>query len=170
MDGNLKKIIKSLSRTDGKLSLLMLDIDFFKRYNDNYGHDMGDKCLKEVASVLSQCITRKDDFVARYGGEEFVVVLPNTDKKGACMIAERLLQRVYQSGIPHDKSDAAEFVTVSIGVTTGIVKYSQNGTDYVKCADSALYKSKRGGRNRYTFEAFGELEDNGIGFTEDVEN
>jgi diguanylate cyclase (GGDEF)-like protein len=149
----------------------MLDIDFFKRYNDNYGHDMGDKCLKEVASVLSQCITRKDDFVARFGGEEFVVVLPNTDKTGACMIAERLLQRVYESGIPHEKNDAAEFVTVSIGVTTGIVKYSQNGTDYVKCADSALYKSKRGGRNRYTFEAFGELaEDSGIGFTDGEEN
>ena len=156
MDGNLKKIIKSLSRTSGNLSLMMVDIDFFKRYNDTYGHDMGDKCLVKVASSLAQCISREDDFVARYGGEEFVAVLANTDENGACMMADRLINKVRECGIPHEKNDAADFVTISIGVTTSIVKHHQKGSDYIKCADAALYKSKHNGRNRYTFKSLEE--------------
>jgi diguanylate cyclase (GGDEF)-like protein len=151
MDGNLKKIIKSLSRTGGNLSVLMADIDFFKKYNDTYGHDMGDKCLKKIANVLVQCTTREDDFVARYGGEEFVVVLPNTDEDGAQRMADRILNRVRECGILHEKNEVADFATISIGGTTGIVKHSQNGSDYIKCADTALYQSKKNGRNRYTF-------------------
>jgi len=154
-DGNMKKLIKYLSRTeDSKLSLLMIDIDFFKKYNDKYGHDMGDSCLNQVAAVLSKNVTREEDFVARYGGEEFVVVLPNTDEKGALLIAERLLRVVRECNIPHEDSSVAPFVTVSIGGTTGIVKFSHNESDYVKYADSALYKSKQNGRNQYTFEKF----------------
>ena len=153
-DGNMKRLIKSLSRTGGKLSLLMIDIDFFKKYNDTYGHDMGDHCLKEVATVLSQCIIREEDFVSRYGGEEFTIVLPNTDENGAYLIADRLLKKIRECNIPHETSDAADFVTISIGGTTGNVKYSQSGSDYVKRADSALYKSKHSGRNQYTFEGF----------------
>jgi diguanylate cyclase (GGDEF)-like protein len=153
-NGNMKKIIRSLSRADNKLSILMIDVDCFKKYNDTYGHDMGDKCLKEITAALSRIITREDDFLARYGGEEFVVVLPNTDENGALLIAEKLLNVVYQCNIPHEKSDAAGFVTISIGGTTGSVKHSQNASDYVKCADAALYKSKQNGRNRYTFESF----------------
>jgi methyl-accepting chemotaxis protein len=155
-DGSMKKIIRSLSRTGGKLSLLMIDIDFFKNYNDTYGHDMGDKCLKEVAAILSRSIIREDDFVARYGGEEFVVVLPNTKESGALLLAERVLKNIRNYSIPHTNSDAASFVTVSIGVTTGIVKYSQNASDFVKHADAGLYKSKQNGRNQYTFEIFDE--------------
>jgi methyl-accepting chemotaxis protein len=152
MDGNLKKIIKSLSRTGGNLSILMVDIDFFKKYNDTYGHDMGDKCLMKIANVLMQCTAREDDFAARYGGEEFVVVLPNTDKDGAHMMADKILKKVYECGIPHEKSEIADFVSVSIGGTTGIVKHSQKGSDFIKCADVALYKSKKNGRNQYTYE------------------
>ena len=155
-DGNMKKTIKSLSRTEGKLSLLMIDIDFFKNYNDTYGHDMGDNCLKEVASALSESIIREEDFVARYGGEEFVVVLPNTDESGAYLIADRLLKRVRESNITHENSRVAGIVTISIGGTTGTVKYSQSGSDYVKRADTALYKSKHNGRNQYTFVPFDE--------------
>jgi diguanylate cyclase (GGDEF)-like protein len=117
---------------------------------------MGDNCLKEIASVLSQCIIRDEDFVARYGGEEFVVVLPNTDKNGLWVIAEKLLEKVRDCNIPHKESKAAEYVTVSIGGTTGIVKHFHNESDYVKCADKALYESKKNGRNRYTFEPFAE--------------
>jgi methyl-accepting chemotaxis protein len=151
LDGNLSKIIKSLSRTGGNLSVLMVDIDFFKKYNDTYGHDMGDKCLMEIANVLMQCTAREDDFAARYGGEEFVVVLPNTEEKGARIMADRILKRVYECYIPHETSEVAEFITVSIGGTTGIVKHPQKGSDYTKCADVALYKSKNNGRNQYTF-------------------
>jgi len=155
-DGNMKTLIKSLSRTGGKLSLLMVDIDFFKRYNDNYGHDMGDNCLKEVAAALSKSITREEDFIARYGGEEFVIVLPNTDENGASLIAEKLLKNVLDCKIPHKENDASPYVTVSAGGTTGMVKFSHNETDYIKPADIALYNSKNNGRNQYTFEIFKE--------------
>jgi diguanylate cyclase (GGDEF)-like protein len=150
-DGNMNKIIKSLSRTGSKLSLLMIDIDFFKKYNDTYGHDMGDNCLRKVAAVFFKSIIREEDFVARYGGEEFVVVLPNTDENGMARIAEKLLRNIRECNIPHKNSSVANFITVSIGGTTGIVKYSQNESDYVKRADTALYQSKQNGRNQFNF-------------------
>ncbi|MCL2210598.1 MAG: diguanylate cyclase [Treponema sp.] len=154
LDGNLKKIIKSHSRTNGKLSILMIDIDFFKKYNDTYGHDQGDNCLKNIAEVLSKTIIREEDFTARYGGEEFVVVLPNTDEKGALLIANKLLTKVRELKIPHETNTITGFVTISIGGTTGTVKYSHIDSEYIKCADIALYKSKNNGRNKYTFEPF----------------
>jgi len=154
LDGNLKKIIKSQSRTNSKLSILMIDIDFFKKYNDTYGHDNGDVCLKAVAGAISKSIIREEDFAARYGGEEFVVVLPNTDEKGALLIANKLLTKVRELNIPHETNSAAGFVTISIGGTTGTVKHSHIDSEYVKCADIALYKSKNNGRNRCTFVAF----------------
>ena len=153
-DGNMRKIIKQLSRTKGNLSLLMIDIDFFKKYNDTYGHDEGDKCLKEIATALSKSIIREEDFAARFGGEEFVVVLPNTDETGVKLIAEKLLNKVRECNIPHSQSSIADCVTISIGGTTCVVNYTQNEKDYVKHADNALYKSKQSGRNRYTFEEF----------------
>jgi len=156
-DGNMKKIIKALSRTGGKLSLLMIDIDFFKNYNDTYGHNMGDQCLREVASALSKIITREEDFIARYGGEEFVAVLPNTDENGAILIAERMLKKIHESNILHEKSDIANYVTVSIGVTTSIVKHTHDENIYIEHADIALYKSKQSGRNKYTFVTFEDL-------------
>jgi methyl-accepting chemotaxis protein len=151
LDGSLKKIIKLLSRAGGSLSVLMIDIDHFKKYNDAYGHDAGDECLRTVASVLSQCVIREDDFIARYGGEEFTVVLPNTDENGAYMITEKMLEKMRECNIPHETNDAADYVTVSIGAATGTINYLQNGSDYIKAADKALYESKRNGRNRCTF-------------------
>jgi len=148
LDGTLKKIIKFNSRTS--LSVLLIDVDYFKKYNDTYGHDAGDDCLRTVAATISQCVVRDGDFVARYGGEEFVVVLPNTDKKGAQMVAERLLEKVRECKIPHKASDIADHITISIGGTTDIVNHSQSPQDYIKAADAVLYESKRNGRNRYT--------------------
>ncbi|MCL1814196.1 MAG: GGDEF domain-containing protein [Treponema sp.] len=150
LDENLEHIIKSLSRSEGKLSLLMLDVDYFKKYNDTYGHTMGDICLKTLANTIVQSITRADDFVARYGGEEFVIVLPNVDECGSTMIAERVLKNVREQNIPHKSSDAAGFVTVSIGGVTSIVDHSHTAHDYIRKADQALYTSKQNGRNRYT--------------------
>jgi len=151
LDGSLKKIIKLYSRTGSSLSLLMIDIDYFKKYNDAYGHDAGDNCLKTVASILAECIIREEDFIARYGGEEFTVILPNTDKSGAQVIAEKLLKKVRECNIPHKASDVADYVTISIGGTTDIVNHLKHGNDFIKVADEALYKSKKEGRNRYTF-------------------
>jgi diguanylate cyclase (GGDEF)-like protein len=150
LEENLERIVRFLARTGGKLSLLMLDIDYFKKYNDTYGHNMGDNCLKLVARTFAQSVGRTEDFVARYGGEEFVAVLPSVDERGAKTIAERLLQNVRDLKIPHEASDAAVVVTVSIGGITGIVDRSRTGVYYLKKADDALYSSKKNGRNRYT--------------------
>ncbi|MDR2577979.1 MAG: sensor domain-containing diguanylate cyclase [Chitinispirillales bacterium] len=156
MDGNLDKLIKSLSRANqSKLSVLMVDVDHFKKYNDAYGHDEGDRCLKTIASVLSQSVARVDDFVARYGGEEFAVILPNTDEAGAWHIANKLLETIRECKIPHKGNEAAgSIVTISIGGATAIVTHSQNASNYMKRADRMLYASKKNGRNRYTHEAF----------------
>ena len=151
LNGQLRKFIKSMSRSGGILSVLMIDIDCFKKYNDAYGHAMGDSCLIKVAVALAGCITRYEDFIARYGGEEFAVVLPYTDEHGAGIIARRMLKKICECNIPHEKSNVSKFVTISIGGTTGNLKHSHHESDFIKCADKALYQSKHGGRNRYTF-------------------
>ena len=151
MDGHLKQVIKSLSRTGGQLSLLMVDIDYFKKYNDTYGHGAGDDCLRAVAAALAQCLRRDEDFIARYGGDEFAVILPNTDKIGAQIMADKLLKKVRKANIPNEKSDIAAHVTVSIGGITDIVTHLNRGSDYIKRADKALYESKKSGRDRSTF-------------------
>jgi diguanylate cyclase (GGDEF)-like protein len=151
LDESLKRIISLLSRSGSKLSVLMIDVDFFKKYNDTYGHIKGDECLKVIATALNRSINRMNDFVARYGGEEFAVVLPNTDADGARTLADRILEYIKACDIPHAKNEAASRVTVSIGVTTGDVTYTQINEDYTKRADEALYMSKQNGRNRYSF-------------------
>jgi diguanylate cyclase (GGDEF)-like protein len=157
MEDNLKRIIRIMARSGGGLlSVLMIDIDFFKKFNDNYGHGEGDVCLKAVAKVLAASVMRPDDFAARYGGEEFLVVLPNTDVNGACSIADRILVSVRACGIPHIKSEIADCVTVSVGVTTAFVDHEHDGGDYIKRADEALYISKGNGRNKYTYLDFKE--------------
>ena len=156
MEENLKRIIKLISRSGGVLSVLMLDIDYFKKYNDTYGHNRGDICLKNVAEAIVGTLSRSEDFAARYGGEEFAVVLPHANTKGAQMIADKIIAGIQALNIPHEKNEAASYVTVSIGITTGYVKHGQECNDYLKRADEALYLSKNNGRNRYTcidFEA-----------------
>ena len=154
MEENLKRTIKTLSRNDNTLSLLMIDIDFFKNYNDTYGHTAGDDCLKAVATAISDSLQRTNDYVVRYGGEEFTVILPNSDKSGAILVAAKVLENVILLGIPHEKSAAAEVVTVSVGGVTGRVNFTQTSFDYIKRADEALYASKQNGRNRYTCQDF----------------
>ena len=151
-DENIERIIQSMSRSGGALSLMLIDVDFFKQYNDTYGHDVGDDCLKIIAQTLAQSLSRPDDFVARYGGEEFVVVLPNTGENGARAIADKLLENVRKCDIPHEKSTVESCVTVSIGVTTGNVEHTQSKIDYIRRADKALYISKQTGRNKSAFK------------------
>ncbi|MCL2030613.1 MAG: GGDEF domain-containing protein [Oscillospiraceae bacterium] len=158
MESGLRRMMEFLSRSNAPISVLMIDIDFFKPYNDTYGHQQGDVCLKAVAQALELALTRENDFVARYGGEEFAVVLPNTGEEGARVIAEKLLDNVRALKIPHEKSLAAPYVTVSVGVTSGSVVYTHCGKDYVQQADRALYASKQGGRNRFTYLEFRETD------------
>ena len=151
LDENLEHDIKSLSRSGAILSVLMIDVDYFKKYNDTYGHSEGDKCLKTIANIFSKMTTRTDDFVVRYGGEEFVMVLPNTDQSGAQTVAQKLLENVRNCNIPHKTSEVAKHVTISIGIATGKVEHTFHEQDFLQRADEALYESKRSGRNRYTF-------------------
>jgi diguanylate cyclase (GGDEF)-like protein len=151
-DENALRTIRVLSRSSGKLSLLMIDIDCFKKYNETYGHTRGDECLKLIAKTLSSIITRTDDFVTRYEEEAFAVILPNTNESGARFVAHKLLESVRDLEIPHESSLAADFVTVSIGVTTGnTTVHTQNIEDYVKRANEMLQRSKKNGRNRYMY-------------------
>ena len=151
MDERMNQFIGTLSRLNSKMCVLMIDVDFFKRYNDTYGHSKGDECLRTVAQALKSSLLRIDDFVARYGGEEFVVVLPNTDEKGGRFVAERILQNVRDCDVLHEKSDAAKRVTVSIGGVSCDVDHVHRVADYIKRADEALYLSKQNGRNQVTF-------------------
>lgn len=130
------------------LSLLMIDIDNFKTYNDTYGHPAGDACLKKVADVLSASTSRPGDIVARYGGEEFIAVLPGTDLEGAQHIAEVMRKGVMDRHIEHKESQAAPYVTISIGVASTIPEKGLNYESLVSLADQALYKAKDEGKNR----------------------
>ncbi len=150
-DETMQRLIRSLSRSGGIISMMMIDIDYFKNYNDAYGHIEGDNCLKTISKVLQESAVRADDFIARYGGEEFVVVLPNTDEVGSRIIAEKIMENIRSCKIPHDKSKVSDFVTVSIGVMTGKVEHTHNSDIYIQLADEMLYESKQGGRNRCTF-------------------
>jgi len=151
MEEEMRRDMGTLSRSGGMLSVIMVDVDCFKGYNDTYGHEAGDICLKNIASVLTTATGRTDDLAARYGGEEFVVILPNTDKDGACTIAQKLLEGVRGLLMPHSANVAVNYVTFSLGVTTGVVNRKQDQNDYLKKADEALYVSKQTGRNKYTW-------------------
>lgn len=135
-------------RTEMPLSVIMLDIDFFKKYNDNYGHAAGDDCLRNVAALLAKTVKRPHDFVGRYGGEEFVVVLPETDYDGAQGIAKNIHDAINELKLTHEHSDVADYVTVSVGVATTVPDKIKTFGKLVETADSMLYRAKRGGRNR----------------------
>lgn len=132
------------------LSLLMVDIDYFKAYNDSYGHQMGDVCLFTIGKILSGQLKRATDFTARYGGEEFVIVLPNTSSEHARLLGERLRRSVEEARIEAGNDEVSPWVTVSIGVATTTAEYDQPSSVLVKAADNCLYESKRNGRNRVT--------------------
>jgi diguanylate cyclase (GGDEF)-like protein len=134
-------------RDQAPLSLLMIDIDCFKPYNDTYGHQKGDECLRAVAQTIAKTLWRASDFPARYGGEEFAIVMPNTPLSGAMLIAERLRKAVDDLGIVHGASTVSDHVTLSIG---GVVALALGPSPerLVASADAALYRAKREGRNR----------------------
>ena len=132
------------------IALVLMDIDFFKRYNDHYGHANGDECLKDVAHTLAASMKRKADFVARYGGEEFVCILPETEIDGALTAAERMRQSVFDINRPHMASEVADRVTISLGLVTVVPSNKYSSLYLIEKADEELYKSKRSGRNRVT--------------------
>jgi diguanylate cyclase (GGDEF)-like protein len=136
------------TRANSPLSLLMIDIDHFKQYNDSFGHQGGDQCLIIVAQTLADSVCRVGDCAARYGGEEFAVILPNTDEAGVAIVAETIRANIEKRAIRHPLSSVGPNVTVSIGRATVIPKANDNLAKIVSLADMALYQAKSLGRNR----------------------
>lgn len=129
-------------------SVIMIDIDYFKLYNDTYGHQQGDICLKTVASVIQKSLIRPGDFCARYGGEEFIVLLPDTDEKGSLHIANKIATNLANEKIEHCKSDINTFATVSMGLASTVPASKTTCSQLISKADQALYQAKREGRNK----------------------
>lgn len=127
----------------------MFDIDCFKNYNDRYGHPEGDLCLIRVAQAARKAASRPADLVARFGGEEFAVLLPETDTKGAIMVAEKIIQAISQLAIAHEASPISGQITISLGIGTQFPSKELISRTLIKQADMALYEAKRRGRNQY---------------------
>jgi diguanylate cyclase (GGDEF)-like protein len=125
-----------------------MDIDFFKEYNDYYGHLAGDDCLRRFAGVLRSLVRRPGDLVARYGGEEFACILPGADERGASALAEKIMRSINRLNIPHAASKAANRVTLSFGAATMVPKKGQSPEELVRLADHLLYSAKNRGRNQ----------------------
>lgn len=148
MDEFLTYQLPAMLRTKSPMSVIMIDIDFFKQYNDNYGHTQGDKCLKKVAGILASQVNRATDLVARYGGEEFVVVMPATDESGAESIAEKMRIAILDAQIAHENSEVADQITISLGVSSlNPEKTDTTIEQLLESADKALYRAKQRGRN-----------------------
>lgn len=148
LDEILQREGKRASRESLPLSLLLMDIDCFKLYNDTYGHQSGDDCLRKVAEIIDSQVKRPGDVVARYGGEEFAVILPQTDREGARHVAERIRNHIETLRIPHVRSKVMPCITVSIGVATMIPSIFTDVSRLIEWADRALYTAKNKGRNQ----------------------
>ncbi len=139
-------------RKGSELAVVLIDIDHFKLYNDNYGHSMGDDCLRQVARAMAKCMRRPADLLARYGGEEFVAVLPETGLEGARVVAETMIKAVQDLKLPHGFSSAADVVTISAGVKSLIPSNDASPRTLTEQADQALYQAKDSGRNRVCYQ------------------
>ena len=151
-DETLNNEIGRLCRSHTPLSLIICDIDYFKNYNDHYGHPGGDHCLQQVAKCIESCFSRAGDLVARYGGEEFAVILPNIDRNTALLLAEKMRKSIEQLNIEHQASPENPHITISIGVSTVLTDHDTTATFLIEHADSALYTAKNSGRNNVQFK------------------
>jgi diguanylate cyclase (GGDEF)-like protein len=158
LDAELSRAI----RDQQSMALIMIDVDHFKRFNDTYGHQLGDECLREVASGLLTAVLRPSDLVARYGGEEFAVILPSVDQAGAYAVAERIRESIAALAIVHSGNDALGVVTVSVGLACGVPSRGTNEKDLITLADKALYQAKRSGRNRVVALRWDDLVVSGV--------
>ena len=143
----------SAVREQTDFSMLLLDIDYFKAYNDHYGHIQGDAALQQVAQIVKQSLTRPRDVAARFGGEEFAVILPDTSTKAATEIAQRIMHNIQKARIPHEASQIAPYLTVSVGVKTSQIKEFDERMQFLRGVDEALYRSKKQGRNSIVIDS-----------------
>ncbi|MEG4571564.1 diguanylate cyclase [Microcoleus sp. N3A4] len=152
-DERLQSEWHRLMQAKQQLSLIMLDVDYFKRYNDCYGHQAGDTCLVKVAKAAAAAVKRSADLFVRYGGEEFAAILPNTDAAGAIAVAESMRQAIRDLAIPHEQSDVSAIVTASMGIASMVPGSGTSPDELIALADRALYDAKRQGRDRYASSA-----------------
>jgi diguanylate cyclase (GGDEF)-like protein len=148
LDVRLAQAWSQACREGGTLSLMMIDIDYFKRYNDHFGHVQGDECLRQVAKAIAQSVTRPYDMAARFGGEEFACVLPETTLQGALILAEKIQARISQLAIAHPGSEVSEWVSLSIGVASLQPRIDREPSELIALADQQLYQAKHNGRNQ----------------------
>jgi len=146
-DQYIETSFKSSMRSDKPLSLIIADIDYFKLYNDNYGHQKGDECIIKVAKAMAASVKRPMDVVSRYGGEEFAVVLTETDVNGAIKVAEEIKRNVNELSLLHEYSKVGPYITLSLGVATIVASHDCSIEEFINRADKALYKAKSNGRN-----------------------
>jgi len=144
----------TMTRQKNSIAFLLCDVDYFKLYNDRYGHQAGDECLKRVAQAIAKSLSRSSDLAARYGGEEFAVVLPNTNAQGGIKIAEIIHSEVAKLEIPHLQSDINEYVTLSIGVSATVPSQTSSPYNFINNVDKALYQAKKQGRNCHVFKSY----------------
>lgn len=147
-DAKLQQEWSRAAREALPMALIMLDVDHFKLFNDSYGHQAGDECLKQIAAALSRSVLRPFDVVARYGGEEFAVILPSIDELGASRVADRILEAVAALSIAHSGVEDGPYLSVSIGVAAATPLQGMHSEELIERADRALYQAKHGGRNR----------------------
>jgi diguanylate cyclase (GGDEF)-like protein len=131
------------------LGLILCDVDYFKKYNDTYGHLQGDRCLYQVAQGLKTAVKRSTDLVCRYGGEEFAIILPHTDNQGGEPICQRIIEQFQQLKIPHLSSSVSSYISVSVGFASIIPQRNVSSDILISLSDNALYKAKEKGRNRF---------------------
>ena len=143
----LERALAHSQESGAPLSLILIDVDYFKRFNDHYGHQVGDMCLKEVAQALNRAVRTPSDLVARYGGEEFVLLLPNTDRQAAASVAQRLQDGLASLQLEHLASEVAPWVTVSQGIANNVS--GEGANQLLERADQALYRAKALGRNQF---------------------
>jgi diguanylate cyclase (GGDEF)-like protein len=151
LDDYLLQEWKHLTEEQAPLSFILCDVDYFKQYNDTYGHQAGDTCLQQIAQALYHAVKRSNDLVARYGGEEFAIVLPKTNLDGAITVAKRLQQEIKALQLAHSQSSVDEYVTLSIGLATMIPTPQLSAEQLINHADHALYQAKQAGRNRINY-------------------
>jgi diguanylate cyclase (GGDEF)-like protein len=161
-DSRLSQEWRRLAREKTPLTLILCDVDFFKRYNDTYGHQAGDDCLRSVASTISNVLKRPSDLIARYGGEEFVIILPNTPLPGAIHVATEIKAAVRALEMVHSASSISQFVTLSIGIASTIPAIEFSSMSLLFAADRALYKAKSRGRDRICSETVQFREEDAI--------
>ena len=156
-DEHYKMALGQAIRQKNPLSIFMIDIDYFKQYNDYYGHPAGDKVLIQVANALKRQIARSSDMLARYGGEEFILILPNMTEENSKSFADKLISAISRLELPHLKSKVDKFISISIGLSTYDPNKHREVSALIDAADTALYKAKQQGRNRASFLALDTL-------------